>query len=83
MDNMDNIDYKERYFAARRDAFVTNAAYSKAIELVNLILNPGSIGNIEESAREFRHAVKSAEKTLAEVEGGNVELGVYMGLIDA
>ena len=80
---MDNVDYKERYFAARRDAFVTNAAHSKAIELVNLILNPGSVGNVEEFAREFRRTVKSAERTLAEVEGGNIELGIYMDLIDA
>ena len=80
---MDQINYKELYFAARRDAFIAKVAYSKATELVNLILNPGSVGDVEEFAREFRRAVRSAEETLVKVEEGNIELGIYMGLIDA
>ena len=76
----DDRDYRKMYFKCRRNAYVSNIAYAKGIELVNLILNPGSIGNIEDCAREFRRAVSSAERTLQNVLDGNEEDAIYFDL---
>ena len=71
-------DYEDLYFKMRREAFVSQIAHCKGIELVNLILNPGSIGNIEDCARQFRGAVASAKKSMDAVDAGDVELAKYL-----
>lgn len=79
---MEQRDYKEMYFKARRDAFVTNIAYAKSLILVNLILNEESHGNIEEAAKDVMHAIEHATETLNKVNNGDSSLGVYMDLVD-
>lgn len=76
----DETDYEELYYIMRRESFVSQIAHSKGIELVNLILNPGSIGDIEECARQFRSAIKSAESSMDRVDGGDLELARYFGM---
>jgi hypothetical protein len=79
---MTQRDYKEMYFKARRDAFVTNIAYAKSLILVNLILNEESHGNIKEAANDVMHAIEYATETLNKVNNGDSSLGIYMDLTD-
>jgi hypothetical protein len=74
---MTDRDYESLYFAVRRESFISQVAHSKGIELVNLILNPGSIGDIKACAQSFRDAVSSADQFMNEVDAGNVELANY------
>ncbi len=74
---MTDRDYESLYFAARRESFVSQVAHSKGIELVNLILNPGSIGDIKDCARAFLDAIASADRFMDEVDAGNAELANY------
>lgn len=75
----DDRDYQQMYFMCRRSSFVSRVAHTKGIELVNLILNPGSIGSIEECAKEFRRAVKSAEASLRDAADDD-DLAAYFDL---
>jgi hypothetical protein len=78
---MDNDrDYRQMFFRCRQDSFVSRIAHAKGIELANLILNPGSIGNIEDCAKEFRRAIKSAEVSLQQVIDGDEGLAIYLDL---
>ena len=76
----DEKDYKKLYYVMRREAFVSQVAHSKGIELANLILNPGSIGDIEECAHQFRTAIKSAQASMDRVDAGDIELAEYFGM---
>jgi len=70
-------DYEHLYFKIRRESFVAHVAYSKGIELANLILNPGSIGSIEDCAQQFRDSIKSAQLFMNQVDAGDTELANY------
>ena len=73
----DERDYKDLYFKVRRESFIAQVAYSKGVELVNLILNPGSIGSIEDCAQQFRESIKSAQRFMDQVDAGDTELANY------
>ena len=70
-------DYERLYFQVRREAFISQVAHSKGIELANLILNSGSIGDLKDAAWQFRGAIKSAQGFMDEVDAGNAELADY------
>ncbi len=76
----DERDYKDLYFKVRRESFIAQVAYSKGIELVNLILNPGSIGSIEDCAQQFRESIKSAQQFMDQVDAGDTELANYFDI---
>jgi len=81
MSNFNDFEsLKKAYDALRRDAFIARIGYAKGIELVNLILNPGSTGSVETTALEFRRAVKSAQGTLDRIDDGDEELSAYMNV---
>ena len=76
----DENDFEKLYYVMRREAFVSQVAHSKGIELANLILNTGSIGDIKECARQFRAAIKSAQRSMDRVDAGDIELAEYFGM---
>ena len=77
---MTGRDYELLYFTMRREAFISQVGYSKAIELVNLILNPGSIGDIKACAQEFRNSIGSAQEFMDRVDAGDDDLARYFDL---